>query len=155
MGAGRFFRCPNCGDGCVLATGVGEMYGEEYKGVVKDIKDGVYGEDFKNLMLSRNDVIVDLEKNLYICDKCGEWTVNYCFDFYVPKTKEESERASKKGFCVYPHELKENYECILKVEHTCEKCKSGMRKVAPNEEVSLKCEMCGTVMLQNSSIDWD
>ena len=86
MGNGRVFRCEKCNNGSILMVGVGAGFPDEYKEVIKDIKNGVYGENYKEKLLSRKDIAVDLETNLYVCDKCGDWNVNYCFDFYIPKS---------------------------------------------------------------------
>ena len=155
MGDGRYLRCSNCNNGSILALGVGMAFPEEYKDTLKDIKDGVYGEEYKKMMLSRKDIAVDLENNLYLCEKCGEWEVNYCFDFYVPKNNGES--VIKEKSCVYPYELKEGYERIFKAVHICNNCKSEMRKVEPNENVFLKCPICNSNMNRSDSIDvnWD
>ena len=108
-------------------------------------------------MLSRNDIAVDLENNLYLCEKCGEWEVNNCFDFYVPKNKESKENVVKENSCVYPYELKEKYERIFKAVHICDKCKNEMRKIDPFESVLLKCPICSSNMNRSDSLDvnWD
>lgn len=155
MGMGKAFKCENCGESFVTLMGIGEEFPREYQEIVSDIKDGKYGEDFKNIMLSREGVVVDLEKCLYVCDKCGSGEQNLCFDFYVPKKQEDIEKVSKKGFYVTPSELKEDYELILKIEHTCDKCNSEMRKVDYMETVALDCPECGSKMKEDGLINWD
>ena len=71
MGMGKIFKCENCGESFITMMGIGMNFPFEYQEIVNDIKNGKYGEEFKDLMLSREGVVVDLEKCLYICDKCG------------------------------------------------------------------------------------
>jgi len=155
MGSGKVFKCTSCGKEFMSMTGIGMGFSNEYQEIVSKIKNGEYGEDFKKLMNSKKGVVVDLERNLYICKKCGNWTENYCFDFYVPKKKEDIEKVSQENFCVMPHELKDGYELILKIEHSCDKCGSDMRKIEPDEECVLKCPDCGKELETSGWIDWD
>ena len=155
MGMGKIFKCENCGESFITMMGIGMNFPFEYQEIVNDIKNGKYGEEFKDLMLSREGVVVDLEKCLYICDKCGSAEQNFCFDFYVPKKQEDIEKVTKDSFYVTPSELKEDYELILKIEHTCDKCNSEMRKVEINETVTLECPECGSKMKEDGFVNWD
>ena len=156
MGNGRVFRCEKCNNGSILMVGVGAGFPDEYKEIIKDIKNGVYGENYKEKLLSRKDIAVDLETNLYVCDKCGDWNVNYCFDFYIPKDKEDIDKISKEDFYIYPNELKERFERIEQIVHYCDECKNEMRKIVDiNEDISLKCNICNSNMKEEGFMNWD
>ncbi len=155
MGDGRIFRCEKCNGEFAVATGSGMAFPGEYEEIVKKIKKGKYGEEYKELMLSRNDIVVNLDRCLYVCDKCKNWYVNNCFDFYVPKDKEISKKVAEKNFYLAPWEISEDYELILKTIHICDKCDGKMRKVDTNEEYSLNCLECNSVMKNSGCIYWD
>ena len=160
MGDGRIFECKNCGKSFGVYVGVGFSFPDVYRKGIKDIKSGKYGEDFKESILSRKDIVVDFEKYLFVCDKCGNWYTNYALDFYVPKTEEEKEKVLKKNYYFCSWTDKENYELLIKVNHRCDKCKSEMRKISNDENSNdelgvLKCPECNSDLKENGSVNWD
>lgn len=160
MGDGRRLVCGNCGKVFVAKTGVGMAFPNVYRKGIKDIKSGKYGEEFKEMMKSRKDIVVDFEEYLFVCDKCGDWYTNYGFDFYVPKTKEEKEKVLKKDYYFCNWNGKENYELFLKINHRCGKCKSEMRRISNDENSNdklgvLKCPECNSELKEDGWILWD
>ena len=160
MGDGRILKCEKCGNSFVARTGAGFGFPQVYDKGIKDIKSGKYGENFKEIMLSRKDVVVDFEEYLFVCDKCGNWYTNYGFDFYVPKTEEEKKKVLKKDYYFCGWADKENYELFIKADHRCDKCKSEMRRISNDENSNdklgvLKCPECDSELKEDGFMNWD
>ena len=152
MGSGIGYKCSKCGKRYSVCTGIGMMYPAVYEKLMKDIKEGKYGEEWKILSESEPNVAVDAERYLYICSKCPHWDVDYGLSLYAPNAP-----MTKDTDYVMPVDLKENYHLIKRRAHKCEKCGSDMHKARKGDKNDLPCPECGGVLVKGhvELIMWD
>ena len=152
MGSGYKFKCSKCRNQYSVSTGTGFIFPDIYTDMVSDIKEGKYGDEWKELMLSEEFVAVDAERNLYVCKECGYWTVDSDLSLYAPndpdlirnkqygiKTVEEWGEVPY----VMGGDLRDDYHLLKKWIHKCEKCGSVMHKGTEEEKENLPCPKCG------------
>ncbi len=126
----------------------------------------MYGDEWKKLVLSEEFVAVDAERYLYICKKCGHWTVGLGLSLYAPndpkvimKRQYGIKTVEEWGEVPYVMrwDLKENYHLLKRRVHKCDKCGGVMHKATDKEESNLPCPKCGAAPKKGSMylIDWD
>ena len=67
MGYGYDYKCKTCKKKYSVRLGIGFSFPSVYRRLLSDIKDGKYGDTFKNILESKKYVAVDAEKELYNC----------------------------------------------------------------------------------------
>ena len=101
MGRGYCFECKKCHYEYDVCVGFGMLFSYTYKQIVNEIKNGVYGNEWKDIFLSRNDIAVNAEKYLYTC-QCGNWSVKPSLSLYAPKNSDKP---------IESYDLKLDYYC--------------------------------------------
>ena len=61
MGRGKSYKCSKCGKEYSASWGCGYMFTLEYDELIEAIKKGKYGEAWKELLLSDEYTVVDVE----------------------------------------------------------------------------------------------
>ncbi len=152
MGSGIGLKCSKCGKEYAAYTGIGFLFPQVYKETLTDVKNGKYGEEWKNLALSEELVAVDAERYLYVCEKCGHWDTEPDLSLYAPndvekiKQKKYGEKTVEQwGEVPYVMSdgLEEDYHLLKRRDHICEKCGGVMHKATREEEYTLHCPDCG------------
>ena len=87
MGYGSLMTCRKCQNTYQLFTGCGMGYHLEYEKTMKQIKSGKFGKRMQEIANDDEFVAVDVEQKLYLCDKCGDWSVEKACHLYKPKSR--------------------------------------------------------------------
>lgn len=148
MFRGELLVCEHCGKNHYITTG-GGLYFEEYSSsMLRNMKDGKFGEEYKKLVNENKNLYVDCLRKVYYCDKCENWEIKECDDVY-----------SSDSYSIFTHALYTNPEkfVLLKAyNHICEKCKNSMRILNENEADKLKCLDCHSDLISKGlGIHWD
>ena len=166
MGQGISLLCA-CGKKENITLGIGMMYPEICEETVDDIVNGVYGNEWKTLYESKKYIVIDGEKYLFYCEKCGCWEVSLGLDLYEPNNIEEVRKiyygkkmVEESRYVLYMGEWKrEQYYHLLKeYSHLCPKCKNIMIKTNDFEKSifdNLVCTHCGKTMQRHGILMWD
>lgn len=164
MGSGYSFVCKKCHHEYSVNLGIGMMFPTVYRACLSDIKEGKYGEEWKELASSEEYVAVDASRCLYICDSCGNWDLTYSLSLYKPKNPESIpdkqfgiKTVREWGYVPYVtlRELNSNYIFLKSYVHKCDKCGNRMHKADTERLSSLACPKCGTENEVNGIIRWD
>ena len=165
MGTGYNFKCKKCHYEYMLFLGIGMRFPSKYRECLNDIKEGKYGEEWKQLALSQEYIAVDASKYLYFCNFCGNWEISYSLSLYKPKDPNSVlnqqfgiKTVREWGYVPYvtPHELEHDYTFIKSYVHKCSKCGKRMHKTDTEQLTSSACPKCGTQnRLFNEKIYWD
>ena len=163
MGAGINVSCKCKSKSYML--GVGMMFPDEYKTTVDMIKAGKFGEEGKNIMRTVKYAVVDIEKSLYFCEKCGNITRAKSMDYYAPKNVD---KAAKEKYGIKTVEewgevpywapymdFDNNYSLIKKTQHKCSICKHEMIRVDEEKLRNMKCPKCGEKYEVFQDMLWD
>ena len=153
MGRGKSYKCSKCGKEYSASWGCGYMFPLEYEELIKAIKKGKYGEEWKEVLLSDEYTVVDAETHVYLCRSCNHWTTAPGLSLYLPK---DPSHAEKKA-CVIESDLKDDYKVLKRRIHRCEKCGSRMHRASNSELDKLPCPDCGGEPEEGSGgmILWD
>lgn len=160
MGSGHGYICSKCGNEYEVLLGVGMR---TYETTIDKIKNGVYGNEWKDIFSSQEYMAVDAEKNLYTC-KCGNWTVEHSLSLYAPKEPDKIpdkqygiKTVKEWGYVPYvmKYDLDNDYYCIKHYIHRCQKCGSEMQKTDTKTIHSLPCPECGNINSISSFVNWD
>ncbi|MBR0146863.1 MAG: hypothetical protein IJM25_09400 [Eubacterium sp.] len=151
MGDGRSFKCSKCGNSYSARWGIGYLYPVTHSEEIQKIKDGEYGQEWKDLYHSAEHVEVDTEDHVYLCGKCGCWTVEPGLSLYVPNyadeplTEQQDVQADEKlqgDDWSFPDNLV-GCRVLRERVHKCTACGEVMH-VATKEEIQhLRCPECG------------
>ena len=154
MGFGYNFKCNECGHEYGYGIGVGFMFPKVYMDLLEDVKDGEYGEEWRELATNTPYVAIDAEERLYVCRKCGYWLTDAGLTLYAPADVEALKAETKDtpwavGFA-YPNvpyvdseDIRKYYRVLKKYIHKCPKCDSRMRRARYEELDNLPCPECG------------
>ena len=162
---GRSFTCSKCGKDYDVFWGIGFRFPQAYKELLEDIKDGKYGQEWKDLVLRGEHVAVDAEDDVYLCRKCGHWVAEPNLSLYVPndpeaKMKKDETKEEEAPSYVTSYELKEDYHLLKRRLHRCTECGGIMHRATAAEISRLRCPYCGGVPEENDNqnqgmILWD
>lgn len=164
MGYGYRYLCKKCRTKYGMRLGVGVDFQKVYAQIVKRIKLGLYGEEWKELYLSRKFVAVNVEKNLYVCEGCGNWKTQFILDLYVPKDPDAlkhetygTKALEEWGFVPFAsaHELSKDFKLLKSYYHKCPQCNRRMRKALKKDFEALPCPSCQRKNTYEKSILWD
>ena len=152
MGTGLNFKC-NCKnrpEGRNFYLGVGMHYPHACAETMQEMRDGGYGDEWRQVVTEYPDGAVDCERQIYLCDKCGHFEVDEVRDYYIP-----TESNNHNGCCVWDAKSDE-YQLIRRFSHICPKCQSEMR-IANPEADTLVCPDCHSPLMLNpfGMIMWD
>ena len=164
MGSGLSFTCKKCGNNYRVHWGIGIFYPQVYKGVVENIKNGEYGQEWKALFSSKEYVAVEAAICVYHCKKCHSWRDEPDFSLYEPNSLEEirkmqNERNNDDEWGAVPcGSFKEDYHILKRRIHYCTNCGEEMQKLMTYEELQkLPCPQCGNIPEEEDSSPfmWD
>ena len=112
-----------------LSLGSGWNYSDVYRKASEDIKNGLYGEEMKQLINETGLVSIDANYRAYLCEDCGYIDALVCCDLYRPNC------------AVHSH----NNSCSLlkECEHFCPICKKKLTKLDERDIKRMKCPKCG------------
>ena len=164
MGIGLNFKCQKCGKEYRVMRGVGMMFPLTYERTMEAIKEGRYGEQWKQIVTETSYAAVNAEKEVYLCSSCGSWRTERNLSLYRPNDPEQI-RTKQYGIktveewgdvpYVDRDDLKRDYKLIKAFPHKCGKCGKRMRKAKEAEIKKLPCPRCGTVNSSNGILLWD
>lgn len=163
MGNGYCFKCSSCGYEQEVFLGCGMLFPQVFKKVNKEVIEGKYGPEWKELALSQELIAADAYKYLYVCDSCKNWKEDYGLSLYAPN---DPEAIKKKRYGIKTVEewgevpyvtTWEDYHLLKEYAHKCDKCGCEMRQAPELEVFSLPCPKCGSPSDQSniSTILWD
>ena len=164
MGYGYDYKCKTCKKKYSVRLGIGFSFPSVYRRLLSDIKDGKYGDTFKNILESKKYVAVDAEKELYICKNCGKWETNYILNLYIPKNIEKLlnkqygiKTVREWGYVPYvmEYDLIKNYKLLRRYVHVCSNCGKRTHKANETDLGQLTCPHCSTKNAIESYVDWD
>ncbi len=151
MGDSISFRCNHCGFQKDILLGVGYSFPSEYEEVVKDISEGCYGEEWRNLFLNTPLAAVNADLEAYFCPDCGNWQEEYNLSLYVPK---QDAGQGTPGDYVCPWELPGKWKLLKVYIHKCPNCNKRMHRVRVDD--SPICPDCGQRgMFESGAVLWD
>ena len=155
MSKGYNFKCKKCGEEYSVFTGIGMLMPMEYRQTLDEIRQGVWGEEYKQTLADNPLMAVDVEEEVYICGTCGRWKNEKNMDLYAPNHPEEKTVAEKgcEPF-VMRADLLENYRLVKRRVHYCE-CGKRMRRATDSEARNLPCPHCGEVNTAQTPVLWD
>ena len=164
MGSGFEYKCSKCNKEYGITLGIGMMYPVVYKELVDDVKNGAFGEEWKQLFDETENVAVDAENRVYICHDCGSWIEEKGLSLYVADN-EYALKDVKKGLPIFYGDdsipammgQKPKYRLLKEYEHKCKKCCAKMREASKEELYSLPCPDCGAKPDPDSIgfVNWD
>ncbi|MDE6833399.1 MAG: hypothetical protein K2J39_04020 [Ruminococcus sp.] len=149
MGRGYSYNCEKCNYEYDVCVGWGMLFDYTYNKIVHEIKNGVYGDDWKDIFSSQDDLVVNATKYLYTCS-CGNCSVEPSLSLYASKD-------SNKPAPIYVMEyyLQCDYYCIGHYTHICKKCGSEMHKTDSTYKTILQCPKCEHINQPSGFVDWD
>ena len=157
MGAGMKLECPECGYEESISLGYGMFFPVTYREKVEMIRDGWYGEEWKNLLESVPDAAVNMDMALYVCSACGHFQNEEVLSVYQPKEQSSQDGPADQDQtidCVLPEELPGRYKLVKAYVHRCKKCGKRMKRYAEGDQ--LKCPECRMgSMMQTERYMWD
>lgn len=155
MGKGYDFKCKKCKKEYSVFLGIGSLMPLDFVEIVKKIKNGAYGDEYKLIFSNTRHAVPDIEKELYICKSCGWWNVEENMNLYAPSNSDGLVREDGENTkCVMKCDFKDNYHLIKRWVHTC-KCGKRMHKASKEETENLACPYCGTVNSKMGLVLWD
>lgn len=140
---------------------VGMGYHAVYQETMKNIKDGKYGPEMKDLVLNKKYVVVDATFQPYYCEKCGYVESTMPLDLYEPRDMKEVETRIINRWCAadpsinktvgelgefpywYPNSDKKGFKILKKYVHICPECGELMKKTNIDKLFGTKCPKCG------------
>ncbi len=164
MGSGFDYKCGKCGKEYSVLLGTGYGFTTEYQRIMKAVKSGKYGEEWKNLVSSQKYVAVDAVKYLYSCRKCGAWKEETGLSLYYPKDEKKlakirygEKTVAERGGVPYvtEYDLKTDYQILKKRIHKCKKCGAVTHRMEETELLTLSCPKCGSKPADVARLLWD
>ena len=148
MFRGELLFCESCGKNHYITIG-GGLYIEGFSdNLTRKMKNGAYGEEYKELVNSKPFVFVDGIRKVYYCDNCENWTIEETLDLY------SSNATYITIFSLYSNP--EKFTLMKEFKHICKKCNHTMRKLDDDEDDKLKCLNCHSDLVSKGhGIDWD
>lgn len=150
MGAGVAVKCKKCKFKATYHLGVGMMFPRVYERVVSEVKDGRYGEEWKQFFDDNTGAAIMCEQRLYQCPSCNNLIQNYDLSLYNHKNGEPPEHNYWAHWCDFDHE----YELVKNYIHNCPKCGNEMHEWKYSEK-DIACPKCGEALKVDTGIMWD
>ena len=140
------------------------LFPRVYRGLLDEIKNGKYGEDFQYLANSVQYAAVNAVKQVYICSHCGRWRTEYVLDLYEPKNtkiisqqKYGDKTVAELGYvpCFLPWIDRDNYKLLKRFIHKCPDCGKRTHKASKTETDCLPCPKCKSKDITAGELNWD
>ena len=152
MGDGARYKCSQCGEEYMVCTGRGFLFPMQFEEIQEAVRNGKYGQEWKNLVCSGKYVSVDAEEYVFVCDNCNHWVVEEELSVYEPnnpqllaKRRFGEKTVEEWGGVPYAttEDFVEDYHLLKRRIHKCEKCGEEMHIATENEIDNLPCPCCG------------
>ena len=153
MSKGYNFKCKKCGEEYSVFTGIGTLMPMGYRRTLDEIRQGVWGEEYRQAFADNPLMAVDVEEEVYICGTCGRWKNEKNMDHYAPDHPEEKAVGEQASY-VMPAELYEDYHLVKRKVHFCD-CGKRMRRATDSEARNLPCPHCGEANTAQTPVLWD
>lgn len=153
MGSGFTFKCGKCDYKFEAMLGIGMLFPIEYRNTIKEIKEGVYGEEYKQFFEDHPNAAVNCEMESAVCTKCNKLQSVRNMTLYLPQDEDDDPEEY-----LMAEELEDNYIKCKEYEHKCPDCSSPMKIIDLLEEASLgtlKCPECGGELMLSGDLNWD
>ena len=144
MGEGKSFRCRRCGHEEIIHTGIGFGFPQLYEDVVRKIRKGEYGQEWKRRFESVPGAAVNAEMLLYVCSGCGCCREDLNLSLYEP-VNPAAVCETVDIFCganpaedvdyVMPNRLSRDYRKIKVFTHVCPECGKRMHQYKDGERI--------------------
>lgn len=165
MGIGITLECKKCGFRLTALLGIGLSYPTICDKILKEMKEGVYGEKIKEAANTISHAAVHQEASLFVCDYCGNLTVDDVIDLCEPVDNAKKCRGRFRARIDYPDDISyvmspcigDTYRVVHSVEHKCAKCNNQLRVVQETKGSldTLKCPRCREKLNAKESCYWD
>ncbi|MBR3635491.1 MAG: hypothetical protein IKN47_04780 [Lachnospiraceae bacterium] len=156
MGYGRMYVCKTCVQRYFAGGGIGYLYPQVYRDLVKDIKDGKYGKEQAKVFKETPCAAVSAENFVYICRNCNNWKVDKDPTVYKPKDNDEALRSAKADMKAGYVLMLDEYTACRRYYHRCDKCGGRMHKATDSELERLACSKCEEINEAKAGIVmWD
>ena len=150
MGYGFSLKCPKCHCSYTFALGVGMMFPTEYKKVVRKIKLGKYGAEWRKFFKENEGAAVDAEECLYVCSHCNAIKAEPNLSLYITAYGSKADEYVPL-WC----NSDSKYKFVRSFVHKCTKCGKRMKKVEDPEYDSYICPKCGEMLTKSDFLKWD
>ena len=167
MGYGYSLECRKCHSSFSVDLGCGMMFPIVYSRIVEEIKQGKFGDEWKEFFLNQPYMLVDGNNRLYLCEQCGKWSVEPSLSLYAPDDINDIPRLLQEGnaqsfdiwaYCQSMWEFKwlKGYHFVKAYSHKCSICGRRMHKVKELHDEQLCCPDCGSQgEMESSPLFWD
>lgn len=160
MGDGFVYYCKKCGERYSLMLGVGMEYPRVYDEIMGKLFNGDFGLNLQKIVQSTENVVVDAQDYLYVCEKCGNFNVTNGLDLYQVKNEElirENTDKNKKWIKGWFFRFNpKDFRILKRVKYACPQCKSRMKRYGDYmEPPKLKCPECHEDLEEGGFICWD
>ena len=139
MALERDYICKKCRYVFPSLTGVGYFFIHQGNSVVEAVKEGKYGEKWKDFLLSHPEGTVNCKSELLICKDCGAPKNDFNLTLYLPKrdVNEDDLRIDQ-----FVSEKRSGDSVYATFPHTCDVCggECVISKVIPS--IPMKCPKC-------------
>ncbi len=163
MGTGYTYRCNRCNYELSVCCGIGFDFPRLYMQTVQEIRQGKYGQKWKELFENTPGAAIDAERELYVSSSCGNCKEDLNLAIYKQK-KSDVPGGDKEDFStevsefdygyVMRMDLKEHYTIVKSYAHKCPECGKRMHKYRVSDQ--LKCPECKEGQLEMEGIlMWD
>lgn len=149
MGWGGTLICKHCNYRFPFSVGWGFMLPYLCEEILKDIKHGKYGDEFKNDALSHPSAVVRQSYEIYVCKKCGKLHSGEKIELWNPIIEQEND----KHFYISKDKLEATHQLIHHLVYHCDYCGEEMVELTDYEEI--KCPHCKSTLIVEEDILWD
>lgn len=161
MGDGYLVSCNKCKKSYEIFLGVGMGDFLDYRKIMKKIKKGKFGTRMQEIVNADDFIAIDVERKLYLCEKCGDWSVEQSCDLYRPKDRAvviqnkidewswQDEFLKTISYDEEKNEIKTNDGRIVSLSEVLpyvDFCVSNSDNYEKILEIRHKCHKCGEVM---------
>jgi len=144
------FKCPKCGYEYGYMCGADKTM-NLYARIVRDMREGKYGEGIKKVFAAEPLAAVDVSRHLWICPECGKWKNRRDLSVYFPNDDKKEKIAEAREATmmlavddyepqVYDEELRRDYHLVVP---SVVRCECGAEMVKNDSPETLKCPKCG------------
>ena len=135
----RDYICRKCRYVFPSVTGVGYLFVDQGNKLVEAIKEGEYGEKWKDFLLSHPEGTVNCRSELLICKDCGAPKNDFNLTLYLPKRAVKEDELNGPQFVM---EKGKGDSVYAMFPHTCDVCggECVISKVIPS--IPMKCPKC-------------
>lgn len=149
MGTGFQIKCKKCGHTRDFSLGAGFMYPKVYEKTIKEIHEGKFGNEYKELLLKHANAIVDASIYVYYCPECYKYVLEQDKTLYNPK---DNQKKSIFDIFSFITDATKEFDILYQWKHACPRCGRQTLKIDEVEFIDylknkmLHCEECGTIL---------